>query len=233
MARHRIMMYRTIICVLAIGMQPATVSVAAALQAADARAVHPYAPHVDDAARRFAIPEAWIWAVMRAESNGDARAVSRAGAMGLMQIMPATWATIRARYALGNDPFAPRANIMAGAAYLRAMYDRYGSTAAMLAAYNAGPGRYDDYRARGRPLPAETTAYVAQIVPMIGGTTDTRIADAAPRPDPLAWRSAALFVGTASARSEPSAVQPDDTTPASPASDDPLFVRRVSAGRPQ
>ena len=59
------MMYRTIICVLAIGMQPATVSVAAAQQAADARAVHPYAPHVDDAARRFAIPEAWIWAVMR------------------------------------------------------------------------------------------------------------------------------------------------------------------------
>jgi hypothetical protein len=47
-------------------------------------------------------------------------------------------------------------NIMAGAAYLREMHDRYGDATAMLAAYNAGPGRYDDYRSRGRPLPAET-----------------------------------------------------------------------------
>jgi soluble lytic murein transglycosylase-like protein len=233
MARHRIMMRRAIIWALALGMQPASATIAVAQQAADAPAVRPYATYVTDAARRFAIPEVWIWAVMHIESNGDARAVSRAGAMGLMQIMPATWATMRARYALGNDPFDPRANIMAGAAYLRAMHDRYGSTSAMLAAYNAGPGRYDDYLARGRPLPAETTAYVAQIAPMIGGTADTRVAEAAPQPDPLAWRSAALFVGTASARAESPAAQPDAPNPASPASADPLFIRRVSAGRPQ
>lgn len=152
----------------------------------------PYAAHVADAARRFGVPEAWIWAVMRVESRGDPRAVSPAGAMGLMQLMPATWAAMRARYGLGRDPFDPRDNIMAGAAYLRAMYDRYGDTAAMLAAYNAGPGRYDDYRARGRPLPAETIAYVTQIAPAIGGAADMPIA-AAPPPDPFAWRRAALF----------------------------------------
>jgi hypothetical protein len=96
------------------------------------------------------------WAVMRVESNGDSRAISTAGAMGLMQIMPATWASLRARHGLGADPYDVRDNIMAGAAYLREMHDRYGDATAMLAAYNAGPGRYDDYRSRGRPLPAET-----------------------------------------------------------------------------
>ena len=123
------------------------------MPAARSAAVHPYAVHVADAARRFGIPEAWIWAVMRVESGGNARAVSRAGAMGLMQIMPATWGHLRARYGLGADPFDVRDNIMAGAAYLREMHDRYGNASAMLAAYNAGPGRYDDYLSRGRPLP--------------------------------------------------------------------------------
>lgn len=148
--------------------------------------------HVADAARRFAIPEAWIWAVIHAESNGDVRAVSSAGAMGLMQIMPATWATLRARYRLGSDPFDPRANIMTGAAYLREMHDRYGNATAMLAAYNAGPGRYDEYLSRGRPLPAETRAYLAKLTAITGGSGDARIA-VAPAPDPFAWRHAALF----------------------------------------
>ena len=82
-------------------------------------AVHPYAVHVADAERRLGIPEAWIWEVMRVESGGVSRAVSPAGAMGLMQIMPATWASLRARYGLGPDPFDVRDNIMAGAAYPR------------------------------------------------------------------------------------------------------------------
>ena len=104
---------------------------------------HPYAGHVAEAARRFGIPEAWIWSVMRVESAGDPRATSHAGAKGLMQVMPGTYAELRVRYALGPNAYDPRASILAGAAYLREMHDRYGS-AGFLAAYNAGPGRWED-----------------------------------------------------------------------------------------
>ena len=120
---------------------------------------HPFAAHIAEAAQRFRIPEHWIVAVMGAESAGATRAVSSAGAMGLMQVMPDTLDHLRARYRLGRDPFDPRDNILAGAAYLREMYDRYGAIPAMLAAYNAGPARYDEYLATGRPLPAETRAW--------------------------------------------------------------------------
>ncbi|MCE4542321.1 lytic transglycosylase domain-containing protein [Sphingomonas sp. CL5.1] len=153
---------------------------------------HPWAVQVADAARRFGIPEAWIWAVMRVESNGDSRAVSSAGAMGLMQIMPGTWANLRIRHGLGRDPYNVRDNIMAGAAYLRAMHDRYGNATAMLAAYNAGPGRYDEYLSRGRPLPAETRAYLAKLAAITGSAGDSQLA-AAPPSDRFAWRRAALF----------------------------------------
>ena len=153
---------------------------------------HSYADHVADAARRFGIPERWIWAVMRVESNGDVRAVSEAGAMGLMQIMPGTWAGLRTRHRLGSDPFDPRDNILAGAAYLREMHDRYGNVTAMLAAYNAGPGRYDEHLSRGRPLPTETRAYLAKLASIRGGSDDSQLA-AAPPSDPFAWRRAALF----------------------------------------
>lgn len=153
---------------------------------------HPFEAHVADAARRFGIPERWIWAVMRVESNGDVRAVSSAGAMGLMQIMPSTLAGLRARYGLGNDPYDVRDNIMAGAAYLRAMHDRYGNVTAMLAAYNAGPGRYDEYLSRGRPLPTETLAYLEKLTAITGNAGDSQLA-AAPPSDPFAWRRAALF----------------------------------------
>src|SRR3546814_14064344 len=88
--------------------------------------MHPCAVHIEEAVRRFGIPAAWIRAVMRAESAGDVRAISSAGAMGLMQIMPDTWAELRVRHRLGRDPYDPRDNILAGAAYLREMYDRYG-----------------------------------------------------------------------------------------------------------
>ncbi len=148
--------------------------------------------HVAEAAYQFGIPERWIWAVMHVESAGDPRAVSSAGATGLMQIMPGTWAQLRARYGLGNDVYDPRDNIMAGAAYLREMHDRYGPLG-MLAAYNAGPGRYEDYLKRGRPLPAETVAYVAKLAPRIGGATALP-AVAAAVPDRTTWTRASLFV---------------------------------------
>ncbi|MGY4346719.1 hypothetical protein ACVWXM_003186 [Bradyrhizobium sp. GM7.3] len=86
-----------------------------------------YAAHVAEAARRFGIPAAWIRAVMRIESGGDRRAVSPKGALGLMQLMPKTWADIRVRYGLGRDPFDPHDNILAGAGFLRELHDRYGS----------------------------------------------------------------------------------------------------------
>ena len=119
---------------------------------------------IGEASRRFGIPPAWVRGVMRIESGGrtmlDGRLItSPAGAMGLMQIMPATFAELSGRYGLGSDPYEPRANILAGAAYLREMYDRFGP-AHFLAAYNAGPGRVDEYLRTGRALPGETQRYV-------------------------------------------------------------------------
>lgn len=160
----------------------------------------PWAADIAEAAQRFAIPERWIRAVMAVESHGDRTARSPKGAIGLMQIMPRTWDELRARYALGSDPWQPRANILAGAAYLREMHDRYGSIAAMLVAYNAGPKRYDDHLASGRALPAETVAYVAKIAPMIDGNVPVmRLAGVASR---ASWSRAPLFVGRSSVTSD-------------------------------
>ncbi|MDP1907671.1 MAG: lytic transglycosylase domain-containing protein [Hyphomicrobium sp.] len=140
---------------------------AVAAQPRNASAADPYASFVHEAAQRFDVPASWIGAVMAMESGGDVLALSPQGAMGLMQIMPDTWAGLRARHGLGADPYEPRDNILAGAAYLREMHDRYGSPG-FLAAYNAGPARYDEYLATGRELPAETQHYVAMLASMIG-----------------------------------------------------------------
>jgi soluble lytic murein transglycosylase-like protein len=158
-----------------------------------AEASTPFAAFVAEASQRFGIPVAWIHALMRVESANDVRAVSPKGAMGLMQIMPDTWAYLRARYRLGRDPFEPRDNIIAGTAYMRELYDRYGAPG-FLAAYNAGSGRYDDYLANGRPLPAETRTYVAQLAPLVGGEASPAVVTVAAA-DPLAWTRAPLFIG--------------------------------------
>ncbi|MBX5137667.1 lytic transglycosylase domain-containing protein [Rhizobium lentis] len=126
----------------------------------------PYAGFVAEAAKRFVIPERWIRAVMEVESRNDPVAISPKGAMGLMQIMPATWTELRARHHLGEDVFEPRDNILAGAAYLAELHDLYGSPG-FLAAYNAGPGRYEKHLVTGNPLPQETVDYMAKLVPMI------------------------------------------------------------------
>ena len=105
---------------------------------------------------------------MRLESGGNSRARSRKGAIGLMQIMPRTWAELRARHRLGADPYDIRDNILAGTAYIRELYDRYGAPG-FLAAYNAGPGRYERHLVTGRPLPAETQAYVTTLTPIVKG----------------------------------------------------------------
>lgn len=189
--------------------------------------VDPYAAYIAEASQRFGIPTAWIRAVMRAESAGDRQAVSSAGAMGLMQILPDTWAELRVRHRLGTDPYDPRDNILAGTAYLRELYDRYGSPG-FLAAYNAGPGRYEASLS-GRTLPAETRAYVATIAPIInGGETVSPLVVASV--EPLAWTRAPLFVAqriSAAAADPVSADRPSNDAPSA------VAVRDVSAIAPQ
>ncbi|MFG1307173.1 lytic transglycosylase domain-containing protein [Xanthobacter autotrophicus] len=200
----------------------------------------PHAAFIAEASQRFGIPEAWIVAVKRAESAGDVRAVSSAGAMGLMQVMPNTWAELRLRYRLGRDPYDPRDNILAGTAYLREMYDRYGTIPAMLAAYNAGPARYDAHLQTGRALPAETLAYVALIAPQLGASAPSSAPLVAPPPPD--WREAPLFVvrsadaraavsRTAGERSDDrrSSVAARSSDPTE-ASDAPLLVARSDPG---
>ena len=134
----------------------------------------PWGPYIIEAARKYDVPERWVREVMRVESHGHeftANGVlitSPVGAMGLMQLMPATYDEVRARYNLGDDAFDPHNNILAGTAYLREMYDAFGSPG-MLAAYNGGPARLEDYLTHNRPLPAETRRYVALIGPYIAG----------------------------------------------------------------
>ncbi|MBR1175352.1 lytic transglycosylase domain-containing protein [Bradyrhizobium sp. KB893862 SZCCT0404] len=187
-----------------------------------------YAAHVAEAAARFGIPAAWVRAVMRIESSGDRHAVSSKGALGLMQLMPKTWADMRARYGLGRDPFDPRDNILAGAAFLRELHDRYGSPG-FLAAYNAGPGRYEEFRDRHRPLPAETKAYVAAIVPFV-------VAEGAPGPLLLAassrssWTRAPLFFDNADRSPAVAPATPDRRTLDRPAA---ILVHDLSAIVPQ
>jgi len=166
--------------------------------------VLPFAAFVTEASKRFGVPEQWIRAMMHVESSAKQRARSSKGAMGLMQIMPNTWAELRARYGLGADPFDPRDNILAGSAYIRELYDRYGAPG-FLAAYNAGPGRYERHLASGRPLPDETQAYVATLAPMINrARTNVRIG-AVERS--FAWAGSSLFAprsaGISSDRSSP------------------------------
>jgi membrane-bound lytic murein transglycosylase B len=148
-----------------------------------------------------------IRAVLQAESGGDPRARSSKGAMGLMQIMPETWADLRGRYALGSDPYDPRDSILAGAAYLRELLDRYGSPG-FLAAYNAGPARYEDYLA-GRPLPDETRAYLAALGPLVMGNDPTAGRAVSGIVAARSWTMAPLFAGHAERTVAASPLQPD------------------------
>jgi soluble lytic murein transglycosylase-like protein len=174
---------------------------------------------IAEASARFRVPVAWIERVMRAESGGytmiDGRPItSRAGAMGLMQLMPATWAAMRAAHGLGRNPHDPHDNILAGTAYLRAMYERFGYPG-LFAAYNAGPGRYAAHLASGRALPGETRAYLAEVT----GNPPRVIGNAA-RP------AAGLFVVLATA------AQPSSQTHADPPTQS-LFVALTSTVRSQ
>jgi soluble lytic murein transglycosylase-like protein len=170
----------------------------------NALSIRPFAAFVTEGSKRFGVPEHWIRAVMHVESSAKQRARSSKGAMGLMQIMPKTWIELRARYGLGADPYDLRDNILAGAAYIRELYDHYGAPG-FLAAYNAGPGRYERHLATGRPLPDETQAYVATLAPMITRARTNGPTGAVARS--FAWAGSSLFAprsaGISSDRSSP------------------------------
>jgi hypothetical protein len=245
----------TVIAVIVTGVSIGAVSAASA-QAPSAPIVtaNPADSHAVDiaaASRRFGIPESWIRAVMHVESSSQVKAVSPKGAIGLMQIMPDTWAGLRQRYRLGRNPFDPRDNILAGAAYLREMHDRYGA-AGFLAAYNAGPGRYQNHVSTGRPLPAETRAYVAALAPLIGGGQINRGGGGGGgggTAGPTAWIRASVFAVFAGSTSSAYRPQSDGRLRTRPVTDlsglEPspgwhshdrlsgasLFVARAASGR--
>lgn len=131
----------------------------------------PWGLYIGQASRRFNVPSGWIRAVMRQESGGHEYLhgqpiTSDAGAAGLMQLMPPTYAELAGRFGLGADPYEPHDNIIAGTGYIRDLYDRYGSPA-FLAAYDAGPHRLDSYLAGHGALPHETVDYLAAVAPIV------------------------------------------------------------------
>jgi hypothetical protein len=211
---------------------------AATLNVSHADPANRFAEFIAEASDRFLVPPRWIRAVMQIESGGDEHSMSPRGAMGLMQIMPGTWVELSVRYGLGLDPFDPRDNILAGTAYLKEMHDRFGS-AGFLAAYHAGPLRYEQHLTTGRRLPPVTLAYVAAITPLLASEQS--------EPDPfdtrraVPWRQAPLFIERANAAladdrsapnvgrtSQPSARLTVGSSMLAPLAAD-LFVRPLSA----
>ena len=122
-----------------------------------------YEAQIQTSALRYGVPPDLALAVAKQESGLNPSAVSSAGAVGIMQLMPATAAD------LGVDPYDPLQNIDGGMKYLSQMYTRYGSWDLALAAYNAGPGNVDKAGGAIPPFP-ETQAYVASIMGQVDQT---------------------------------------------------------------
>ena len=117
-----------------------------------------YDAYIREAASLYQIPEALVRAVIRVESNFDPRAISRANAQGLMQLIPAT-----AERMLCSDPFDARQNVLGGTRYLRVLANLFnGNLQLTLAAYNAGEGAVIKYN--GIPPYEETQAYVSKVL---------------------------------------------------------------------
>lgn len=167
------------------------------------------APHAAEAARRSRLPEEVILRVMHVESRGRAYAISPKGAMGCMQIMPATWRYLTARHGLGSDPWHPRFNMIGGALYLAELARQFGFPGAY-AAYNAGPARYARHVRSAVSLPAETRAYMASLS---GAAPARRGDDAHVAPPPPRWQDAGLFL-----RAEPLRIARADGAAPVPAS---------------
>ena len=124
------------------------------------RAAGGWEEHIAPLSAKYGVEEALVRAVIRMESGGHTGAVSPKGAMGLMQLMPAT-----ARMLGVDDPFDPVQNLEGGIKYLSQLSDKYdGDLVKTLAAYNAGPGRVDSHG--GVPPFAETQKYVKNVLSM-------------------------------------------------------------------
>lgn len=147
---------------------------------------------IAEASERFGLPAAWIRAIVRLGSDGNARVARRNGAVGLMQLTPETWAELRPRYALGDDPFDPRDSILAGTAHLREMYDRY-RLQEFFAAYYMGPTRYDEHLKSGLPLSADVQTFVAVLAALIEPGLK-HVVGSPDRANAASWRKAPLFV---------------------------------------
>lgn len=114
---------------------------------------------------------------MQRESGGQTTRngrpiISSTGAMGLMQVMPNTFAEMRSKLNLGADPYDPHDNIAAGVGYLRELYEQYGYPN-LFAAYNAGPKRLDEFLFTGKPLPEETESYLDAVLPRTVSSAET------------------------------------------------------------
>lgn len=127
-----------------------------------------FAASVDYAAAAAGIPPRLVAAVASVESAWNPGAVSSAGAIGLMQLMPRTAAE------LSVNPWEPAANLLGGATYLRRQLDRFDDVGLALAAYNAGPTRVEALMNAARPLPAETSAYVERVLARARTLVDPR-----------------------------------------------------------
>lgn len=161
------------------GLRPIAAAVILGFGAPAHAQVNRWSAEISQAAARFEIPEDWIRRVMKAESDGRTELAgepitSPAGAMGLMQLMPGTWEEMRTANRLGSNPFDPHDNIIAGAAYLREMYERFGYPG-LFAAYNAGPSRYFRHVASCSTLPSETMNYLRKTSTNAGSDSQLRI----------------------------------------------------------
>ncbi|MBI5073941.1 MAG: lytic transglycosylase domain-containing protein [Nitrospirae bacterium] len=135
-----------------------------------------YSRYIQKAASRYALEPELIKAVIKTESNGNHRAVSRKGAKGLMQLMPST-----ARDMNVSNPFDPEENIEGGARYLKYLLERFnGNMTLALAAYNSGPGTVEKY---GNVPPIdETRQYVKRVFNLYNGRKSYTFADASAAP---------------------------------------------------
>lgn len=127
-----------------------------------------YSEYVRVHAREHGLDPSLVAAVIYQESKFRSNAKSSSGAIGLMQITPATAEGIAIRTHGSafhtNDLYNPEINIRYGAWYLKNLFDKYGSEKLVLAAYNAGQGNVDRWRANGEPIQfAETRAYVKRV----------------------------------------------------------------------
>ena len=152
-----------------------------------------YQNSIHIASKKFDIPASWINAVITVESNWNPRAMSSAGAVGLMQLMPKTYDDMRLQYGLGRDPFDTHDNIMAGTAYLKQMHVKFGRDG-FLAAYNAGPSLYQQHLSGRRSLPRETRSYVAKLDALLDGNLPINTRQNL-SPDVSSWASSPLFAG--------------------------------------